>query len=89
MMLTILFWLFVAIIVWLGLRNLITIIVGTSHEGPLRPGQRACHAISLLLYWAAAIVAILLRAWWPLLAGWLLEIAFRYLVIWSGRAVRD
>ena len=89
MIITILFWMFVGIVFWLGLRNLITIVIGTSHEGPLKPGQRACHAISLVLYWASAIVAIFLRAWWPLVAGWLLEFTFRSLIIWSGRAIKD
>lgn len=79
MILTILFWLCVGIVFWLGLRNLISIVTGMAQEGSLKPSQRAVHAISLVVYWGAGIAAILLRSYWPLLVGWGLEVSHRNL----------
>ncbi len=81
---TTLFWIVVIIVAWLGLRNLISIITGSSQTGPLKPGHRLCHATSLLLYWGACVFAVLYRLWWPLAVGVILELVFRKSVIRSG-----
>lgn len=87
-LLSILFWAAVVIIAWLGLRNLVSIIIGTSRTGPLKPGQRLCHATSLALYWGACAFAIYYRIWWLLAVGTIMELLFRKTVIWSGEKVR-
>ncbi len=81
---TALFWIGVTIVAWLGLRDLISILIGSSQTGPIKPGQRLCHATSLLLYWGACVFAVLYRLWWPLAVGVILELAFRKSVIRSG-----
>lgn len=84
---TILFWMGIVIIAWLGFRNLISIIVGHSQTGPLIRGQRLCHATSIILYWGACVFAVLYRLWWPLVVGVILELIFRKSVIKSGQVV--
>lgn len=84
---SILFWAAIVIVVWLGLRNLISIIIGLSQTGHLKPGQCLCHAISLLLYWGACTFAIYYRIWWPLVVGLIVELLFRKSVIRSGDIV--
>jgi hypothetical protein len=79
-----LFWIAVAIVAWLGLRNLLSIVSGLSQTGPLKPGQRLCHATSLFLYWGACVFAVLYRLWWPLAVGVAIELVFRKSVIKSG-----
>ena len=81
---SILFWAAIVIVAWLGLRNLISIIIGHSLTGPLKPGQRLCHATSLFLYWGACFFAILFQIWWPLAIGVCLEYLFRKATIKSG-----
>ncbi len=78
------FWIAVTIVAWLGLRNLVSIVIGSSQTGPLKSGQRLCHATSLLLYWGACAFAVLYRLWWPLAVGVILELLFRKSVIRSG-----
>lgn len=84
MVLTVLFWISVAAIIWLGLRHLISAIRGIAQLGPVKPGQRLCHLTSTGLYWSAALVAILINSWWPLPIGFIAELLFRRLVIWAG-----
>lgn len=84
---TILFWMGVFIVAWLGLRNLISFIIGHSQKGQLKQGQRLCHATSLILYWGACVFAVLYRLWWPLVVGFILELIFRKSVIKSGEVV--
>lgn len=79
-----LFWIAVAIVAWLGLRNLVSIVIGSSQTGSLKPGQRLCYATSLLLYWGACVFAVLYGLWWPLVVGVILEFLFRKSVIRSG-----
>jgi len=74
----------VAIVLWLGLRNLISILIGSSQMGPLKPGQCLCHATSLLLFWGSCGFATYYRSWWPLLIGFTAELLFRKSVIRSG-----
>lgn len=81
---TILFWIAVIIVAWLGFRNLISIIIGSSQTGLLKPGQRLCHATSLLLYWGACVFAVLYSLWWLLAVGVAIELVFRKSVIISG-----
>ena len=81
---TIIFWIAVVIVAWLGLRHLITIIIGVSSTGPLKSGQRLCHATSLLLLCGGCIAAIYYRIWWPLAVGLIVELLFRKSVIRSG-----
>lgn len=78
------FWIAVGILAWLGLRHLFSILVGCSRDGPLKPGQRLCHATSLLLLIGSSILAVIFDIWWALLAGVVSEYLFRRLVIWSG-----
>ena len=84
---SIFFWVAIGIVAWLGLRNLITIIIGHSRMGPLKLGQRLCHATSLLLHWSACFFAIFFRIWWPLVIGVCLEYLFRKATIKSGELV--
>jgi|GEM_PF-3594593 len=84
---TIIFWIAVVIVACLGLRHLITIIIRVSSTGPLKSGQRLCHATSLLLLCGGCIAAIYYRIWWPLLVGTLSESIFRNSVIKSGEIV--
>jgi len=83
----IIFWIAVVIVAWLGLRNLITIIIGYSQYGQLKTGQRLCHVISLLLFWLACVFAVIYSTWWPLAIGVILELIFRKSVIKSGEIV--
>jgi hypothetical protein len=85
----ILFWMAVVIVAWLGLRNLITILIGSSQIGPLRPGQRICHATELVLYWAACLFAIFTHTWWPLAVGVIAGFFFRHSVIRSGERAHE
>lgn len=84
---SILFWIAVMIVAWLGLRNVITILIGSSQIGPLKPGQRLCHGISFLIYWGGCGFAIYYRIWWPLAIGLIVEFQFRKSVIRSGDIV--
>lgn len=84
---TIIFWIAVIALAWLGLRNLISIIIGQSQAGQLKTGQRLCHATSLVLYWGACVFAIVYSIWWPLAIGVILELIFRKSVMKSGEIV--
>lgn len=77
------------VVAGLGLRNLITIFIGSSQTGPLKSGQRLCHATSLLLYWGACGFAIYYSIWWPLALGIIVELLFRKSVIRSGDKVYE
>ena len=79
-----LFWIGITIVAWLGLRNLISILIGSSQTGSLKPGQRLCHVTSIILYWGACVFSVLYRLWWPLAVGVILELIFRKSVIRSG-----
>ena len=81
---SVVFWIAVTIVAWLGLRNLVSIVIGSAQTGPLKPGQRLCHATSLLLYWGACVFAVLYQLWWSLAVGVILELIFRKSVIRSG-----
>jgi Ankyrin repeats (3 copies)/Ankyrin repeat len=76
-----------AIIAWLGLRHLVSIIIGQSHEGTLKPGQRLCHFTSLMLLWGGCGTALYLRHFWPLIVAAAIEYGFRKAVIRSGEKV--
>lgn len=86
-LITILFWLAVVIVAWLGFRSLITMFIGLSQTGPLKSGQRLCHAIELILYWGACIIAIYTHSWLPLITGVVIAFVFRRSVIRSGEQV--
>jgi len=86
-LISILFWIAVVIVAWLGLRNVITILIGSSQTGPLKHGQHLCHATSLLLYWGSCGFAIYYRIWWPLAVGLIVELLFRKSVIRTGDIV--
>lgn len=87
---TILFWITVAIVAWLGIvRNIITIFIGHSQTGPVKPGQCLCHVTSLLIYSGACGFAIYYRIWWPLAVGIIIESLFRKSVIRSGEIVAE
>ena len=81
---TMFFWIAVAIVAWIGFRNLMSMITGLTHTANVKRGQRLCHATSLALYWGACILAILYRVWWPLAIGVFAESLFRKSVIRSG-----
>ena len=85
----ILFWAAIGIVSWLGLRNIISIIIGYSRTGPLKSGQRLCHATSLIFYWGACAFAVLYHLWWPLVVGVILELIFRKCVIKSGQSINE
>ena len=80
----ILFWIGFVIVAWFGLRNLISIIIGTYQHGPLKSGQRSCHAIMIVLYWGSCVLAIIFHKWWILLIGVIVAQIFRQSVIKSG-----
>lgn len=88
-LISILFWIAVVIVAWLGLRHVITILIGWSQTGPLKRGQHLCHATSLLLYWGACGFAVYYRIWWPLAVGLIVEVLFRKSVIRSGDIVYE
>ena len=81
----ILFWASVVIVSWLGIRHIVSIILGWDHDGTLKPGQRLCHLTSFLLLAGSAVAAVTLQSWLPLPVGIALEYAYRHLVRWSGR----
>jgi len=81
---SVLFWIAVLTVSWLGLRHLITIFVGSSQDGPLKPGQRLCHATSLLLLMGSSVTAVMFKVWCPLLVGVVSEHLFRHFTIWTG-----
>jgi hypothetical protein len=70
---------------WLGLRHLITIVIGQSQEGPLKSGQRICHFIEFLIYVGGIFFAFKLDSWLPLLAALLIANLFHRFVIWTGK----
>ena len=78
------FWIGVACVFWLGLRHLISGIVGINQQGPVKSGQRLCHLASLVLLWGGALIAIVTGSWWPLAIGWTAEFLFRQLVRLEG-----
>lgn len=87
-LLSILFWLTIVIIAWFGIiRNIITIMIGFSSEGRLKPGQKLCHLTSLLIYGGTLILAIRNEIWYPLIIGIVLEYTFRIMVRKSGEIV--
>ncbi|MDD5327976.1 MAG: hypothetical protein PHY02_09230 [Phycisphaerae bacterium] len=81
---SILFWVAVGIVAWLGLRHLFSIMTGWSQDGQLKPGQRLCHTTSLALLMGSSVLAVILKVWWPLLTGVILEYLFRHFTIWTG-----
>lgn len=76
-----------ALVAWLGLRHLISIIIGRSQRGTLKPGQRVCHSVSLVLLWSACGFSLCLDSFWPLVVGSAVSFLFDRLVIWSGLKV--
>jgi len=81
---TVIFWIAVVIMAFLGLRNLLTIITGFSQQGQVKKGQRLCHATSMIIFWGACAFAIIYSTWEPLAIGVILELLFRNSVIKSG-----
>ena len=75
----------IVVVAWLGLRNLITIIIGFSQTGQLKEGQRLCHFVSFLLYWGACGFAIYDHSLWPLAIGTVLEITLRKTIVRLGQ----
>ena len=73
------------IVAWLGLRHLISIIIGQSHGGQLRPGQWLCHFTSLVLLWGGCVAAIYLHYFWLLIVVVAVEYGFRKVVVRSGK----
>jgi len=81
----ILFWIAAGIVAWLGLRHLFSILTGWDQCGSVRPGQRLCHATSLVLLMGSSVAGAIFRSWWVLLAGVVSEQLFRRLVAWTGK----
>jgi len=81
---SILFLIAVGIVAWLGLRHLFSILTGWSQDGPVKPGQRLCHATSFVLLVGSSVTAVILKAWWLLLVGVASEHLFRRYIIWTG-----
>lgn len=81
----IIFWMCTIITGWLGLRHLITIVIGLSQEGPLKSGQRICHFIEFLIYVGGIFFAFKLDSWLPLLTALLIANLFHRFVIWTGQ----
>ena len=77
------------IVAWLGLRHLISIIIGQSHGGALKPGQRLCHFTSLVLLWGGCGAALYLHHFWPLVVAIVVEYGFRKAVIRSGDQMKE
>jgi hypothetical protein len=82
---SILFWITVGIVALLGLRHLFSIMSGWSQDGKLKQGQRLCHATSLLILMSSCVIAVILRAWWPLVVGVVSEHLYRLFTIWTGK----
>jgi hypothetical protein len=81
---TVLFWIAFVITFWFGFRNIIAIITGRSLSGPLKPGQRLCHGISLCIYWVACLLALIYRSFLPFIIGFVIEQLFRRWIIRAG-----
>lgn len=76
------------IVACLGLRHLISIIIGQSHDGTLKPGQRLCHFTSLVLLWGGCGTALYLHHFWPLIVAVIVDYGFRKAVIRSGEQMK-
>jgi len=81
---TVLFWIAFVIVFWLGFRNIIVIISGSSQSGRLKPGQRLCHIISLIIYWLACLFSLLYHSFLPFIFGVVIELLLRRSIIRSG-----
>ena len=77
------------IVAWLGLRHLISIIIGQSHDGVLKSGQRLCHFTSLVLLWGGCGGALYLHHFWPLVIAVVVEYVFRKAIIRSGDQMKE
>ena len=84
--LSLFFWASVVIVAWFGVRELMTMASGLTQDGPVKPGQSVCHAISLLIYWAACFAAVYYGTFWPLIVGLVLVALWRRAVIASGES---
>ena len=73
------------IVAWLGSRHLFSMIIGQDQDGKLKPGQRICHFVSLLLLWGACGFSIHLDSFWPLIIGVAVEYTLRKAIIYSGQ----
>lgn len=82
------FWIAIVLVAWLGVRNLISIIMGESRTGTLKPGQRLCHFISMFLLWGACGLSIYIRSFWTLIIGVAIEYLLRKAIIWSGQKIK-
>ena len=82
---SIIFWICTLLVGWLGLRHLITIVIGQSQEGQLKSGQKICHFMEFLIYVGGIFSAIKLDSWLPLLVAMLIANLFHRFVIWTGR----
>jgi hypothetical protein len=81
----ILFWIITVIDFWLALRNLITIISGSTQLSTVRIGQRPLHLISLLIFLISAIIGILTKSILFPISGIVLEYIFRNWIIKESR----
>ncbi len=84
MIYNIFFWIIIIITIWLGFRNLITIITGFSQVREIRPGQRGLHLISLLIFWLSSLVGIFTNSIFYPILGIFIEYVFRHWVIKEG-----
>jgi hypothetical protein len=73
------------IVAFFGLRHLIAMFIGFDQDGPLKPGQRLCHFISLLILWGSCLLSIYFFFFWMLVIGVFAEYIFRNVVVWSGK----
>ena len=81
----IIFWICTIIVGWLGLRHLITLVIGQSQEGPLKSGQKVCHFMEFLISVCGIFLAIKLDSWLPLLVAMLIANLFHRFVICTGK----
>jgi hypothetical protein len=68
----------------LGLRRLITIVIGQPQKGPLKSGQKVCHFMEFLIYVGGIFFAIKLDFWLPSLVAMLIANLFHRIVIWTS-----
>lgn len=81
----ILYWGLVAIVGWLALREIFTIVTGITQTDHVKPGQRVCHAVALGMYAASIFMGVYFRTWWPLLIGPFVVVQWRRAVRRSGQ----
>ncbi len=85
----IILYILIVVVAWMGLRHLISLLIGQDQCGILKRGQRLCHFVSLLILWASCAFSLYINAFWPLIVGFSFECLLRKAIIWSGQRMNS